>query len=94
MTDLIGNNATFQVDFKAPRRATEKINSWVADQTSNNVKEMFRHGVISRSTAIAITNAIYFKVRILPISTGFTYIMTTFQSYLIADEKVLYNRIV
>jgi serpin B len=37
------------------------INTWVEDQTSNKIKDMFPKGAINPLTRLVITNAVYFK---------------------------------
>ncbi|BFZ17330.1 hypothetical protein BsWGS_20368 [Bradybaena similaris] len=44
-----------------PKSETEKINTWVAEQTQNKIKDLFGAGVINSWTRMVLVNAIYFK---------------------------------
>ncbi|MBN2798061.1 MAG: serpin family protein, partial [Deltaproteobacteria bacterium] len=44
-----------------PEGARGYINGWVADQTADMIDELLKPGVISSSTCLVLTNAIYFK---------------------------------
>lgn len=39
----------------------QRINGWVADKTADRIKDLIARGVLSKDTAIVLTNAIYFK---------------------------------
>lgn len=39
----------------------QTINAWVADQTENRIKDLLPEKVINASTALVLTNAVYFK---------------------------------
>ncbi|XP_058605998.1 leukocyte elastase inhibitor-like [Onychostoma macrolepis] len=50
------------VDFKNnPEAAREKINSWVASETDNQLKEFLDQGDVSKDTSLALISAVYFK---------------------------------
>lgn len=49
------------VDFQnAPNEVREEINQWVEDQTNDRIKNLLPEGSIDSSTALVLTNAIYF----------------------------------
>ncbi|BFZ17326.1 hypothetical protein BsWGS_20366 [Bradybaena similaris] len=51
-----------QANFKeAPESEAAKINTWVAEQTQNKIKDLFGAGVIDSLTRMVLVNAIYFK---------------------------------
>ncbi|CAH1776872.1 unnamed protein product [Owenia fusiformis] len=50
-----------ELDFKKSTWATAKINSWVAKQTNQLIKEVLQPGDIDANTVFALVNAIYFK---------------------------------
>jgi len=58
-----GYKAAFQqVDFRdAASAATERINSWVADQTHDKITELFTPGMLDKQTRLVLVNAAYFK---------------------------------
>jgi serpin B len=45
----------------APEQARETINTWVADNTNQKIKDLIPRGVINDGTRLVLTNAIYFK---------------------------------
>lgn len=45
----------------APEQARETINTWVADNTNQKIKDLIPRGVINDATRLVLTNAIYFK---------------------------------
>jgi len=50
------------VDFqKAPEKAREAINAWVAKETEERIKEIAPPGSVSANTRLILANAIYFK---------------------------------
>ena len=51
-----------QADFiNSGEQARRDINSWVANQTGNRIKDLLRPGDLSADTRLVLTNAIYFK---------------------------------
>jgi serpin B len=51
-----------QVDFaRNTEAARETINNWVARQTNDKVKGLFKRGILDRRTRLVLVNAIYFK---------------------------------
>ncbi|BFZ17331.1 hypothetical protein BsWGS_20370 [Bradybaena similaris] len=51
-----------QANFKeASESEMAKINTWVAEQTQNKIKDLFGAGVIDSLTRMVLVNAIYFK---------------------------------
>jgi len=48
------------VDFANPADACMKINSWVSDQTSGKIPELFSPGSVPHDARLVLTNAIYF----------------------------------
>jgi serine protease inhibitor len=50
------------LDFRrAPEKARATINTWVEQQTDDRIKELLPEGVLTPSTRLVLTNAIYFK---------------------------------
>jgi serpin B len=50
------------LDFRrAPEKARVTINTWVEQQTDDRIKELLPEGVLTPSTGLVLTNAIYFK---------------------------------
>ena len=50
------------LDFRrAPEKARVTINTWVEQQTDDRIKELLPEGVLTPSTRLVLTNAIYFK---------------------------------
>jgi serpin B len=51
-----------RVDFKAsPEAVRGAINQWVEQQTNNKIQNLIEPGVLTTSTKLVLTNAIYFK---------------------------------
>ena len=51
-----------RVDYKAsPETVRATINQWVEQQTNNKIQNLILQGVLSTSTRLVLTNAIYFK---------------------------------
>ena len=51
-----------EVDFiKASAEARKTINSWVAKQTKDKIKEFLPQGILTADSRLVLTNAIYFK---------------------------------
>jgi serpin B len=51
-----------RVDFKSsPEVVRQTINAWVEKQTNNKIKDLIGPGVLSATTRLVLTNAIYFK---------------------------------
>ncbi len=50
-----------QVDFGQTDKTRNKINNWVAENTGDRIKQLLQQGDIDSSTALVLTNAIYFK---------------------------------
>lgn len=52
----------WQVNFAGnSAAATQRINRWVADATEGRIDELFRPGDLDQSTALVLTNAVFFK---------------------------------
>lgn len=50
------------VDFKTALEVSrEKINTWVAKESSNKITELFQSGTLTPSTTLVLTNVVYFK---------------------------------
>ena len=49
------------VDFNQPEDARTIINEWVAGMTEERIKELLQQGDVGPSTALVLTNAIYFN---------------------------------
>lgn len=50
------------VDYvKNTEEARQTINSWVADKTSDKIKDLLQPGILDPLTRLVLTNAIYFK---------------------------------
>jgi serine protease inhibitor len=50
------------LDFRrAPEKARVTINTWVEQQTQDRIKGLLPEGVLTPSTRLVLTNAIYFK---------------------------------
>lgn len=50
-----------QVDFGMPEPARDRINSWVAGQTRDMIKDLIPSGVLTPLTRLVLANAIHFK---------------------------------
>ena len=51
-----------KVDFKhAPEAVRVTINQWVAEQTADKIKDLLQPGLLTPTTRLVLTNAIYFK---------------------------------
>jgi serpin B len=51
-----------EIDFvNATETARQTINSWVEKQTRNKIKDLIQQGMLSSTTRLVLTNAIYFK---------------------------------
>jgi len=62
VADRIYNAKTTNLDFiNAPEDSRVAINQWVEDKTEDQIKDLIPPGAIDSSTALVITNAIYFK---------------------------------
>jgi serpin B len=62
--DVLGQNygaGLFLLDFGQSEHARGTINAWVQEQTRDRIKDLLPRGSISGSTALVLTNAIYFK---------------------------------
>jgi len=62
--DVLGQNygaGLFLLDFGQSEKARSTINSWVMEQTKDRIKDLLPVNSISGSTALVLTNAIYFK---------------------------------
>ncbi len=59
----LNHTATFYaVDFvNEPEQARQTINDWVTKKTNGKINELIGKGMISSSTQLVLTNAIYFK---------------------------------
>ncbi|MEZ4384939.1 MAG: serpin family protein [Nannocystaceae bacterium] len=51
------------MNFADAEGSRQTINAWVADHTAGKIPELIRPGVIDGTTALVLTNAIYFKGR-------------------------------
>ncbi len=49
------------VDFRQSEQARNTINTWVADQTHDKIKDLIAKGFLQPDTRLVLTNAIYFK---------------------------------
>lgn len=49
------------VDFTNAKTASDAINAWVAEQTSQKITQLAEPAMFSADTALALTNAVYFK---------------------------------
>lgn len=51
-----------EIDFsQSIEDARKTINSWVEDYTQKKIKEFIKPGILNTSTALVLTNAVYFK---------------------------------
>lgn len=49
------------VDFSKPEEASKLINTWVAAQTNDKIKDLIPEDLLSDMTRLVLTNAVYFK---------------------------------
>lgn len=49
------------VDFSKPEEASKLINTWVAAQTNDKIKDLIPEDLLSELTRLVLTNAVYFK---------------------------------
>ncbi|XP_045486410.1 zonadhesin [Pieris rapae] len=49
------------LDFSEPEEAAKEINSWIASQTNNLIKDLISPSALDEDTRLVLTNAIYFK---------------------------------
>ena len=69
------------LDFSDPGKATTHINSWVAEQTGQKIKNPIPPGALNMQTRLVLTNAVYFKV---PWQVRFTKELTKDQPFLMS----------
>ena len=50
----------YNVDFRDPGSASQKINDWVSQQTSGEITDLFPPGTLPQGAKLVLTNAIYF----------------------------------
>ena len=50
-----------RLDFADSEAARQTINTWVADQTNQKIKDLIPPGVLGAETDMVLANAIYFK---------------------------------
>ncbi|XP_006038745.1 leukocyte elastase inhibitor A-like, partial [Alligator sinensis] len=61
-TETLYHAALEAVDFSnALEETRKKINTWVEEQTSGKIKELFTEGILGSNTVLVLVNAIYFK---------------------------------
>ena len=53
-----------RLDFADGEAASQVINTWVADQTNQKIKDLILPGILTPNTVMVLVNAIYFKGRI------------------------------
>ncbi len=61
LTDFYHSEAHQQDFIGNPEEARLAINSWVENQTSNRIKDIFPEGSLSPDVRLVLTNAVYFK---------------------------------
>jgi serpin B len=49
------------LDYRHVNEARKQINRWVAEKTSDKIKDIIGPGVLSADTRLVLTNAVYFK---------------------------------
>ncbi|CAF4776537.1 unnamed protein product [Pieris macdunnoughi] len=49
------------LDFSEPKEAAKEINSWIASQTNDLIKDLISPSALDENTRLVLTNAIYFK---------------------------------
>lgn len=62
--DVLGQNygaGLFLLDFGQSEQARGTINAWVQEQTRDRIKDLLPRGSVDGTTALVLTNAIYFK---------------------------------
>ena len=70
MEDFLTNTGKYyqasleRLDFAAGEAARQTINTWVADQTNQKIKDLIPPGILNAATVMVLVNAIYFKGRI------------------------------
>lgn len=69
------------LDFSNPDKAREHINSWVANQTVQKIKDLIPPGALNDRTRLVLTNAVYFNV---PWQVRFTKELTKDQPFLVS----------
>ena len=52
-----------RLDFADGEAARQTINTWVADQTNQKIKDLIPPGILNAATVMVLVNAIYFKGR-------------------------------
>lgn len=55
------NSGLRTIDFTDANAASESINAWVAGQTNQKITQLAEPAMFSADTALALTNAVYFK---------------------------------
>ncbi|XP_038210492.1 antichymotrypsin-2-like [Zerene cesonia] len=60
-TRLVFHAEAENLDFSDPIQAANSINSWIASETNNLVKDLISPSVLSQNTRLVLTDAIYFK---------------------------------
>lgn len=62
LTEEYYGAALAEVDFQhQPNQVRETINRWVAQVTEENIQDLIAEGVLTNSTRLVLTNAIYFE---------------------------------
>lgn len=62
LTEEYYGAALAELDFQnQPDQARETINQWVAEITEENIQDLIAEGVLTNSTRLVLTNAIYFE---------------------------------
>ena len=70
MEDFLTNTGKYyqasleRLDFADGEAARQTINTWVADQTNQKIKDLIPPGILNSATVMVLVNAIYFKGRI------------------------------
>ncbi len=77
----------FPADFTGnPEAMRGKINLWVEDQTHQKIKDLLPSGSVVKTTALVLTNAIYFKGTW---QTPFNKASTTDQEFQLGNSKTV-----
>ena len=69
MDDFLSNTGKYyqasleRLDFADGEAVRQVINTWVADQTNQKIKDLIPPNVLDASTVMVLVNAIYFKGR-------------------------------